>query len=331
MSQHLSPLVSVIIPVYNGAKLIVEAIDSVLKQTYRNIEIIIIDDGSTDTTKLVIESLVTQGKVKYFYQKNKGLPAARNTGISKSSGQYIKFLDCDDLLNPQQIQLQVEHLINKQKTISITDHILRYNDGREIISATNLNAEDQLGRFIRQNFVPVHSVLVERSLLIEAHGFDESLIALEDADLWIRLILLGSHFEKVDYVGCIYRILDSSMSADAKKMFLMKCKIAEKINILLKEERYAISINPSAFDSILSSNTKLIEGCFARRINVTSLLSKTLVVTKDFFNNYSRGIKKIFIALVGVQCFVFIKFKLNCLLKKDYAQKILFDEISWRN
>ena len=134
-----NPLVSVVIPTYNRAKLVCEAILSVLNQTYKNIEIIVVDDGSTDNTreeiltqikgKLIYTNdrefeLITKNKnnrseikLKYIYQENSGVSSARNTGIRNAKGEYIALLDSDDLFLPRKIEMQVREFLNSSQSI----------------------------------------------------------------------------------------------------------------------------------------------------------------------------------------------------------------------
>lgn len=324
---HLT--VSVIIPVFNGAQYVCGAIESVLGQTYRQVEIIVIDDGSTDGTKHVLEPYIREGKIKYIFQDNRGLSAARNAGIKAASGKYLKFLDCDDFLYPKQVQLQVEHLANTQGVISVTDHKLAFYNGREIDSHIDLEKWDPLARLIIRNFTPVHSILAETDLVAKAGGFDEELTALEDADLWLRLLLRGAKMEKTEYVGCCYRIFNRSMSSDAEKMFRMKCKIAEKLNGFLLPVLQQLS-NPRT-EALLISNSKLFEGCYVRGLNPETLLPETLKCTQALFVKYKPGLKGIVARMAGFQNYIWLKHRLNCILKKNYAQSLLFDEIGWRS
>ncbi len=113
MNQESNDLVSVIIPVYNGEHYIEQAIYSVINQTYKFLEIILIDDGSTDRSKNIIKSIQTEQvsrKINYFYQKNQGVAIARNQGISHSKGEYIAFLDQDDIWMPNKLSLQIKFL-----------------------------------------------------------------------------------------------------------------------------------------------------------------------------------------------------------------------------
>src|SRR5665213_1439823 len=108
--EKTPPKVSVIIPTYNSANYICDAIQSVLDQSFKDFEIIVIDDGSTDHTSHVLRAWIEHNTIRYIYQTNKGVPSARNAGIHHAKGQFIKFLDADDLLYPLQLENQVHHL-----------------------------------------------------------------------------------------------------------------------------------------------------------------------------------------------------------------------------
>jgi len=113
--------VSVIIPIYNRLQYLPAAIGSVLNQTYQDFEIIVVDDGSTEDVKGKISEYIKQNpskKIKYFYQENKGVSAARNRGIKEATGEYIAFLDSDDIWVPEKLSLQTEYLA-KNKTIDV--------------------------------------------------------------------------------------------------------------------------------------------------------------------------------------------------------------------
>ncbi len=106
-----TPLVSIIIPTYNYAKYVSEAIQSVLAQDYRPIEILVVDDGSTDNTKEIVEALARDNsEIRYLYQENQGTPAARNYAVSQSQGEYIALLDADDIWKPYKLTKQIEQL-----------------------------------------------------------------------------------------------------------------------------------------------------------------------------------------------------------------------------
>src|ERR1044072_7097933 len=103
------PLVSVIIPVYNGARFLLAALESVFAQTYRPFEVIVVDDGSADDSGRIAQSF---SGVHYIRQANQGVAAARNTGIEAARGEFYAFLDQDDLWTPEKLRLQIQHMLN---------------------------------------------------------------------------------------------------------------------------------------------------------------------------------------------------------------------------
>src|SRR5215831_7065603 len=116
--------VSVIIPVYNCEKYVADAIQSVLNQTYQNLEIIVVDDGSTDHSAQVVRSF--QPTVQYFHQPNQGMGAARNYGISLAKGDYFSFLDADDLWTPNKIRMQISVLAQAPELDLISGHVQQF-------------------------------------------------------------------------------------------------------------------------------------------------------------------------------------------------------------
>ena len=132
-------IVSVIIPTYNRAKYITSAIDSVLSQTYNNIEIIVVDDGSNDSTR---EVLYRYGnKIRYVYQENLGVSAARNRGIELSKGEWIAFLDSDDVWFPKKLSVQMEHISERPE---IDVHVTNVFISRENIEHNPLSLVSQV-------------------------------------------------------------------------------------------------------------------------------------------------------------------------------------------
>lgn len=186
------PTVSVIIPTYNSARYIREAIDSVLGQTYGDYEIIVVDDGSTDNTAEIIQPY--RDRITYIYQSNQKLPVARNTGIAASSGQYLAFLDSDDLFLPHKLATQAG-VLDERPDIGLVAGGYQYVDenGRlikEHKSWINRPVID-LETIITGGLVPPVAVLLRRSWFNQVGGFDPQMIHSEDMDLWFRLALAG--------------------------------------------------------------------------------------------------------------------------------------------
>ena len=179
--------VSVIIPTYNRGWTIGEAVDSVLAQDYRDFELIVVDDGSTDNTPQVLDAY--RGAIKVFRQENKGVSAARNRGISEASGRFIAFLDSDDLWLPQKLSRQVEFfnttpdaLICQAEEVWIRSGV-RVNPKKRHKKPSGMIFEPSLALCL----VSPSAVMIRRSLLEIVGNFDEALPACEDYDLWLRI------------------------------------------------------------------------------------------------------------------------------------------------
>ena len=322
------PLISVIIPTYNNANFILNAINSVLNQTFKNIEIIIIDDGSTDNTKTLLENLIQLGKIKYYFQENKGLAAARNTGLRHSTGKFLKFLDADDILYPQQLDLQANHLINKEETVlSVTDYELEFESKNKKNIKIIFGKSPFLARFIEGNPCPVHVILVSRLFVLEAGGFFEGLRSHEDSDLWIRLILMGATFEHIDYIGCSYKIHNASLSANHQKMFINNCCYAERLNTLMMP--LIDSTHDAVRHQLLAANMKLIMTCFALREHAGNHLSVTLRVTQRLYEIQGNIIVKTLCSLFTVTGILKLIYLKNRLLNKNFVKDLT--AIRWRN
>jgi glycosyltransferase involved in cell wall biosynthesis len=187
--------VSVIIPTYNSAKYLSETIESVLKQSYNIIEIIVVDDGSTDESKGVLSKY--SGRIKYFYIKNSGPATARNYGIKNSTGEWIAFLDSDDIWLPGKIEKQLNHMktrMNKSFCCSDWSNFVKVED-TSISVLKNYEAFEKNPDFdlmLKENFVLTSSVLIERKKLLKTNLFWESLKGPEDRHLWLRILQQGN-------------------------------------------------------------------------------------------------------------------------------------------
>lgn len=187
------PLVSVIIPVYNGEKYIDGAIKSVLRQDYPNIEIIVVDDGSFDNTKAVIKTY--KNKVKYFYKKNGGVASARNCGIKVANGKFIAFLDCDDLYTEDKVSKQVEVLLenpylgfvyNDIDVIDYDNRFLYTLKSEEIFE----KRKDMLAYVLYRQTIPgAASVMIRRTCLADNIYYPEEYSNSEDYLFTIRLLM----------------------------------------------------------------------------------------------------------------------------------------------
>jgi len=185
--NNKKPLVSVIIPTYNRGWIIKEAIDSVLAQDFIDFELIVVDDGSTDNTIEILNSY--QDDITVLQQNNKGVSAARNRGLSEASGRFIAFLDSDDLWLPEKLSSQVDFFnSNPDALICQTEEIwvrnnMRVNPKKRHKKPWGMIFEPSLALCL----VSPSAVMIRRSLFDEIGGFDETLPACEDYDLWLRI------------------------------------------------------------------------------------------------------------------------------------------------
>ncbi len=190
------PLVSVIIPTYNRAAVLKRAIRSVLDQTFRDFELIVVDDGSTDSTPELLARF--DGKLRPIFQENRGAAAARNTGIRHSTGELVAFLDSDDEWLPDKLVRQITLFDpNRHAFVCHTEEIWLRDGTKVPQKAIHRKQGGQFfERAIERCLISPSSVMISRSLLDEVGWFDEELPAAEDYDLWLRI----TAFHEVDFV-----------------------------------------------------------------------------------------------------------------------------------
>lgn len=225
--------VSVIIPTYNSPRFLIEALESVINQTYRDLEVIIVDDGSTDNTPVVLLPYLEKHKnIRCIYQENKGTAAARNTGIKSSSGEYIAFLDHDDIWLPLKSELQVR-VLDENPLVGLVYCRFHYFYEGEGILAESHDREWRRGelfeQFLERNYIPTASlVMVRRSCFDKAGDFDESLSIVDDYDFYIR-IARNYKIEYVDRSLVYWRRHVHSASKVTEKLIHNRIAMREKI------------------------------------------------------------------------------------------------------
>jgi glycosyltransferase involved in cell wall biosynthesis len=185
---------SAIIPTFNRANWLEKAILSVLEQSVAPLELIVVDDGSTDDTKKMVSKF---DKVKYIYQNQKGPSAARNTGAKVAQGTHLAFLDSDDQWDPNKLKKQKEYLLKNPHLKCVYTNEIWIRNGKRI----NLHKHHyKIGGWIYLDClllcrISPSSIVILKELFIDLGGFDESLIIAEDYDLWLRL----SAVEEIGY------------------------------------------------------------------------------------------------------------------------------------
>lgn len=213
--------ISTIIPCYNQARFLPEVVGTLRGQTFADWEGIIVNDGSTDETERVAgELMASEPRLRLVTQANRGLSGARNAGCREARGQYLHFLDADDLLHERAYEWLI-HGANAQPGATV---LMRYGTfsegvGRDLVPVLDQPLEQKfLPGLIARNLGPVHGYLVPRELVFNAGGFDESFPACEDWDLWLRIALQGGKLVSIPDVGAYYRKYAGSMSSDSLRM-----------------------------------------------------------------------------------------------------------------
>lgn len=212
------PKVSVIIPAYNSMSYLPETLDSVLGQTFTDFDVLIVNDGSSDN---IVEwaSGIKDPRVRLISQENKGLPGARNTGIAESRGEYIAFLDADDLWESTKLEKQVKCLDTHAEIGLVHTWMLLVDEhgnstGRVLTSDAEGDAWEQV---IQKNLIACPSVIVRRCCFEAVGVFDERCKAIEDWDMWIR-IAVQYPFAVIKEPLSYYRQLSTSMSKNCQVM-----------------------------------------------------------------------------------------------------------------
>ncbi len=302
------PLVSVVITTHNHGKYLPDAVESVFNQTYPNLELIVVDDGSTDNTARLMEHY---HEVKYIRQHNKGLSSARNTGIANSTGTYLVFLDADDLLYPHAVATNIKYFETHPQCGFISGWHDRINENKELL--TNYNTppprQDFFLTLLRHNYIGMHATVMYHRKVFNQYRYDESLPACEDHDIYLKIAKhypVFSHSEKI----AAYRLHGHNMSYNISLMLPQALKVL-KINrddafdpraksaYLTGKKHYKsyytsmalkkLKSSPVSFRSkaTLSEITVLLRG--APKQLISNCLHKSLTITKKTFNRLIPG------------------------------------------
>lgn len=238
--------ISVVIPTYNREKLIVQSINSVLEQTYENIEVIVVDDASTDNTKEVVKKIKDK-RVKYIgLKQNKGACNARNVGIENATGDYIAFQDSDDIFRPEKIEKQYSNLIENKSDMDFCKICI--NDKDIKIEVPTLEQEESiinnkiLDELCNGNFISTQAVLIKKNV-IKRYMFDTKLPRLQDFDIVMRMApeikisytkeVLVDLYRQNDSISNSYEKLKNAITFILNKNYKLNLEQKEKLNFAL--------------------------------------------------------------------------------------------------
>jgi len=230
--------VTVVVPAYNAARFLPEALDSVTAQSYHDYELILVDDASTDETAAVAAS---RRAVVIRRGARGGPAAARNDGIRSGSGELIALIDADDAWHPEKLRKQVALLDARPRAILAATRAERF--GSLARFDPPLEEGEVTEGLLRENFLVTSSILMRRSAWERAGPFDTDpgLVSVEDYDLWLRLSLLGE-FAALDEVLVRRRLHAGNLSADHLELYLRTLRVIEKFELADREGLHAATI-----------------------------------------------------------------------------------------
>jgi glycosyltransferase involved in cell wall biosynthesis len=256
-SKQIPHRVSVIMPCYNGERYLEESIQCVLNQSYKDIELIIVDDGSTDNSKDIIKTY--GNRLRLFEQTNKGPYPARNLGIQHSTGEFIAFLDADDYWTPDFIEKLFKALNPSNAALAYCgwQNVGIPGKTSEPYIPPDYETEDKLYAFLRAAAPwPIHAALVRASILKEAGGFDENFSTCMDYDLWLR-IGANQPIIRVSEVMAFYRHHEQGQ--------ITSTQWRQAYNTWMVKKKF-VKANPEMISKLPEQTlTKLIDGALLKR------------------------------------------------------------------
>lgn len=260
----MPPVITVIIPCYNQAHYLPDAVHSVIAQTYPHWECLIIDDGSTDATeKVAVRFCNTDERIKYIRKENGGLSSARNKGLDAAKGSFIQFLDSDDLINENKFSSSVQQaagadvIMCNYKTFTDRDHL---KDPSFKLNRELFNFHSLLTGWDDGFVFPPHAGLF-KAHLFKALRFNETLRAREDWLMWLQVYQAGVKTFFIDRPYALYRSSPNSMSQDKLKMDKSLVEVYRIIYPMLPENEKTAFFNKvmNSIDCLLNQANHLTE------------------------------------------------------------------------
>lgn len=223
------PFVSVVIATYNMGQYINQAVDSILQQTWKNLEVIVIDDGSTDNTTKVMSNYQTDSRVHYIRTENQGQPKAKNRGIQNTRGDFIAFCDADDLWEKNKLEVQMPLFENPRVGVVYSEvSNIDENNRRYINKASETRHSGIItNHMLIENFVPFGTAVIRRECVEKNGMFDEEFRMGIDWDLWLRYSL-DWEFAYTPERTYIYRVWSGQMSTNYRGRYEFATRILKK-------------------------------------------------------------------------------------------------------
>lgn len=295
--------ISIILPTYNRAHLLKRAINSVLNQTFKNWELLIIDDGSTDNTKNIINDFSNDNRIKYFYKENSGGPAGpRNMGINEATGEYIAFLDSDDEWLSEKLEKQLSLFNNTNFNIGFVgcnvNIIEKLNDNTLKSSDYKIKYNGNiLQNILESNFIlSCSNVLTKKNILIQNGGFDTQLKYLDDWDMWIKISMSGYDFDFIKYPLFNYYIHETNITKNfnSYQIFLEKVTILNKYKYFSEDTKKLLKTGLQflSYNNEVASIEYIKKSLSIKPYNLLSLASYHLLSRGNFCKQFLKFIIK---------------------------------------
>ncbi len=294
----MKPMVSVVIPVYNDEQYIYESVESALNQDYENLEVIVVDDGSSDFTPKILQKFGE--RIHCIRQENSGTAAALNKGIQNANGQLIAWLSSDDLFLPKKIKHQVDKFIeNPSLALVYTDWIMIDSQGEEVkvVHCPCPPAERFVIEIFKENFINGSSVIIRRECFEKVGYFDQTLSADSDGDMWFRMLKYGCRLGHVSIPLIKYRWHSGNLSHRYK--LAESCKDRVRLKALQAFSPYELFVDSgdckkNAFDSAYEQLALM----FARQWLFQSA-SEAMAKAMNISVSFKRRILRLMFLVIG--------------------------------
>jgi glycosyltransferase involved in cell wall biosynthesis len=233
-TEDPNPMVSVIIPCFNHGNYLSKAIESVRAQTYKHHEIIVVDDGSADNTKSVASGYP---EVSYVYQQNQGLAAARNTGINHSKGSLLVFLDSDDWLIPEALEVNVGYILEQPELAFVSGaYMLFYELENKVRKVIQVVKDDNYVHMLKGNYIGMIATVMFRKWIFDSLKYDTSLKVCEDYDLYLQIVRNYPAIQH-DKMIAVYRMHDKNLSGNHIRMLETAIALLDKQKDFVSDDR----------------------------------------------------------------------------------------------
>jgi len=294
---YSNPIVSIIVPCYNQAKYLDEALQSVMDQNYQDWECVIVNDGSSDHTEAIAQKWIANDtRFKYVYKENGGLSSARNAGLKVIKGDYIQFLDADDILDVNKLELSLaecEKVINSKSKVVISNFRMFTTDKN---SSTNPFCELKQEYFTFKELlfgwdyefsIPIHCGFFQKSLL-DGFKFPEELKAKEDWIMWLSIFKREPYVFFIDSTLTFYRIHEYNMTKDLKLMEANSLRVIKCIREVVSEKYfidYLCFVLEKKYSEVIDLSLKISKIENSRGFKILKKIKETSVI-RFIFSNY---------------------------------------------